>query len=241
MATSPGTGPGRIDGPIYLDHNATTPVDPAVVEAMLPWLTDGFGNPSSGHPFGAASRAAIADARRQLARLLGGSPGGDDEIARIVFTASGSEADALAVRGAVLADPRGRRHVVTQATEHPAVLAACAELRELHGVTVTVLPVDTAGRVDPAQVAAAITPQTALVSVMHANNETGVCQPIVEIARIARNRGVLTHCDAAQSIGKIEVGMRDLGVDLLTVVGHKMDALRGSPRSRWPAGWRSGP
>ncbi|WP_420120166.1 cysteine desulfurase family protein [Nakamurella sp.] len=227
MATPTGTHPGLIDGPIYLDHNATTPIDPAVVAAMLPWLTTGFGNPSSGHRFGAAARAAVADARRQVADLVGLRTGPGERAGRIVFTGSGSEADALAVRGVVLADPRGRRHVVTQVTEHPAVLAACAELRERHGVSVTVLPVGPDGRVDPDRVAAAITPETALVSIMHANNETGVRQPVADLARIARERGVPMHCDAAQSIGKVPVGIDDLGVDLLTVVGHKMYAPAG--------------
>lgn len=216
------THPGLVDGPIYLDYNATTPVDPVVVEAMLPWLTSGFGNPSSTHAYGGPARAAVAQARRQVAELIGAPPDG-----RIVFTGSGSEADALAIRGAVLADPAGRRHVITQSTEHPAVLAAAADLRELHGARVTVLPVDGAGRVDPGRVAAAISDETVLVSIMHANNETGVLQPIPTIARIARDRGVLMHCDAAQSVGKVDIDVPSLGVDLLTIVGHKIYAPKG--------------
>lgn len=222
MSTAPGTHPGLVDGPIYLDYNATTPVDPAVVDAMLPWLTGGFGNPSSAHVYGSRARDAVAHARRQIAELIG-APGDG----RIVVTGSGSEADALAIRGAVLADPAGRRHVITQATEHPAVLAACASLRDQHGASVTVLPVDGGGRVDPERVAEAITAETALVSIMHANNETGVRQPIPEIARVTRARGVLLHCDAAQSVGKVDVDLTGLGVDLLTVVGHKMYAPKG--------------
>ena len=222
MSTAPGAHPGLVGGPIYLDYNATTPVDPAVVDAMLPWLTTGFGNPSSSHAYGGPARAAVGRARQQVAELIGGPAGG-----RIVFTGSGSEADALAIRGAVTADRAGRRHVITQATEHPAVLAACEYLNELHGVAVTVLPVDRDGLVDPDRVAAAITTDTVLVSIMHANNETGVRQPVEQIARVARDRGVLIHCDAAQSVGKVDVDVTALGVDLLTLVGHKMYAPKG--------------
>ncbi len=214
--------PGMSEGPIYLDYNATTPVDPAVVEAMLPWLSPGFGNPSSTHAYGVRARAAVAEARQRVADLVG-SP----HVDRIVFVGSGSEADALAIRGAVLADGRARRHVITQATEHPAVLAACEYLRDLHGVAVTVLPVDHNGLVDPDDVARAITADTVLVTVMHANNETGVLQPVRQIARIAHARGVLVHTDAAQSVGRVDVDVRDLEVDLLTVVGHKMYAPKG--------------
>ncbi len=213
--------PGLRNGPIYLDYNATTPVDPRVVDAMLPWLGPGFGNPSSTHAYGRAARRAVGVSRRQVAELIGGADG------RLVFTGSGSEADALAIRGSVLADPRPRRHVITQATEHPAVLAACADLAEWHDVEVTVLPVDGDGLVDPAAVAAAITDATVLVTVMHANNETGVRQPIPRIAAVAHDRNVLVHCDAAQSVGKVDVDVRALGVDLLTVVGHKMYAPKG--------------
>ena len=146
----------------------------------------------------------------------------------MVVTGSGSEADALAIRGAVLAArPGGRRHVITQVSEHPAVLAACRELEELHGVDVTYLGVDHHGQVDPAEVAAALTPDTVLVSVMHANNETGTIQPIARIARTTKSAGVLLHVDAAQSAGKIDIDVDALGVDLLTVVGHKMYAPKG--------------
>lgn len=213
---------GLAGGPVYLDYNATTPVDPAVVDAMLPWLTTGFGNPSSSHAYGGPAHAAVERARRQVGALVSVPPGG-----RIAFTGSGSEADALAICGAVLADPAGRRHVITQSTEHPAVLAACSSLSELNGVSVTVLPVDGNGLVDPDRIAAAITAETVLVSIMHANNETGVRQPIAEIARLVRNRGALLHCDAAQSVGKVDVDVDALGVDLLTIVGHKMYAPKG--------------
>ncbi len=208
--------------PIYLDYNATTPVDPAVVESLAPYLVQEFGNPSSSHTYGAAAHAGLELARHQVAQLVGAT------AETVVFTCSGSEANALAIRGAVLAAPPGRRrHVITQVTEHPAVLAACRELEEFHGVAVTYLGVDHHGQVDPAEVAATITPDTVLVSVMHANNETGAIQPIAQIAQATRDRGVLLHVDAAQSAGKVDVDVDALGVDLLTLVGHKMYAPKG--------------
>ena len=215
--------PALHDRPIYLDYNATTPVDPAVVEAMSPYLTREFGNPSSSHSFGAAAHAGLERARGQVGDLIGA------DAQSIVFTGSGSEADALAIRGAVTAAPPGshRRHVITQATEHPAVLAACQELEQLHDVVVTYLGVDRSGQVDAGDVADAITPHTVLVSIMHANNETGTIQPIPQIAQVTRAHGVLLHVDAAQSAGKIDLDVDALGVDLLTVVGHKMYAPKG--------------
>lgn len=220
--TAPSAHPALRGRPIYLDYNATTPVDPAVVEVMTPYLTREFGNPSSSHTYGAAAHAGLDMARRQVAQLIAAP------AETVVFTGSGSEADALAIRGAVLAARSGgRRHVVTQVTEHPAVLAACRELEQLHGVAVTYLGVDQYGQVDPAEVAAAITPDTMLVSVMHANNETGTIQPITQIAEATRAAGVLLHVDAAQSAGKIDVDVDALGVDLLTVVGHKLYAPKG--------------
>lgn len=216
--------PGLAAGLVYLDYNATTPVDPAVVQAMLPFWAEHFGNPSSSHGYGGAARDGLEQARAQVAALLG-APASSS----IVFTGTGSEADALAIRGAVLGSTRGARgaHVITQATEHPAVLAAFEYLRDLHEARVTVLPVDGTGQVDPSAVAAALTDDTVLVSVMHANNETGTIQPIAEISRIAHARGALVHCDAAQSVGKIDVDVTTLGVDLLTVVGHKVYAPKG--------------
>ncbi len=214
--------PGLHDGPIYLDYNATTPVDPQVVAAMQPFLEARFGNPSSAHRYATTATRALRTAREQIAALVGGDPAG------IVFTGSGSEADNLAIRGTVLASPTGRRpHVITQATEHPAVLATCNALQRLHGTDVTILPVDGQGLVDPRDLAEAITPDTALVSVMLANNETGSVQPIAELARVARAHGVPIHTDAAQAVGKIPVNVGDLGVDMLTVAGHKMYAPQG--------------
>ncbi len=211
--------PGLANGPIYLDYNATTPIDARVVDSMLPYLTSGFGNPSSDHDYGTGPRGALSRARDDISALVGGRGG------RIVLTGSGSEADNLAIRGAVLAT--SRRHVVTQATEHPAVLQTCRALVRLHGVTLTVLPVDRDGLVDPAQLAEAVTDGTALVSIMAANNETGAIQPIAALAAIAHERGAVFHCDAAQTVGKIPVDVGVSGVDLLTVVGHKLYAPKG--------------
>jgi cysteine desulfurase len=199
------------------------------VDALRPYLVADFGNPSSGHSSGQRPRAALEQARTQIARLIAARP---DEL---VFTGSGSEADSLAIRGAVLAalvgDPdrwtAGRPHVMTQVSEHPAVLKACEELQRLHGVEVTHLPVDDDGFVDPSTLEAAITAQTVLVTVMHANNETGVIQPIADLAAIAHAAGALFHTDAAQTVGKIGVDVDALGVDLLTMVGHKMYAPKG--------------
>jgi len=216
------TPAGLADGPIYLDYNATTPVDPRVIEAMLPYLTTHFGNPSSGHHYAEQPRRALATARRQVACLIGAAP------EEIVFTGSGSEADSLAIHGAVAAHARPSEvEVITQVTEHPAVLEACRALHRRYGTTVTYLPVGQDGRVNPQDLADAITPRTALVSIMAANNETGVLQPTDELARVSRQRGALFHTDAAQAAGKIPLEVERLGIDLLTVVGHKMYAPKG--------------
>lgn len=212
---------GLAEGPIYLDYNATTPVDPAVTETMQPYLTGGFGNPSSDHHYGTAPRAALRHAREQVAALIG------TPVEGIVFTGSGSEADNLAIRGAVLAAGVDRPHVITQRTEHPAILQACQALQRWHGVKITYLPVNAEGLVDPAMLADAFTERTVLVSIMAANNETGALQPIAELARITHEHGAVFHTDAAQAVGKIPLDVTALDVDLLTVVGHKMYAPKG--------------
>ena len=224
MTVPPPPHPGLRAGPVYLDYNATTPTDPRVATAAAPYLAELFGNPSSSHAFAAPPARALLHARHQIAGLV------NADAAEIVFTGSGSEANLLALRGAVLAAmaDRGRQpHIVTQATEHPAVLQTCAALERLHGATVTVLPVNGSGLVAPQALAAALTDQTVLVSVMAANNETGAVQPIPELAAIAHRAGALFHCDAAQAAGKISLDVQQLGVDLLTVVGHKMYAPKG--------------
>jgi cysteine desulfurase len=213
--------------PIYLDYNATTPVDPAVLEAMLPYLQGEFGNPSSTHRYGKTAQAAVEQARQQVAALLNARP------EEIVFTGGGSEASNHAIKGAVwrrlsgwFARWRGAPHVVLSAVEHPATTEPCAFLRRL-GCRITVVPVDGQGRVDADAVGRALTRHTVLISVMHSNNEVGTLQPIKEIATHARLRGVLMHTDAAQSLGKVAVDVADLGVDLLTVAGHKLYAPKG--------------
>jgi len=212
---------------IYLDYNATTPLDPAVVEGMLPYLREGFGNPSSTHSYGRTAHDAVEKARAQVAALLGAQP---DEI---VFTGGGSEASNQALKGVVFAKLRGffgrwvkGAHIITSAVEHPATLQPCAFLERL-GCKVTILPVDRYGLVDPDAVSKAIDRSTTLVSIMHANNEVGTLEPIREIGELARKHGVPMHTDAAQSLGKIPVDVNDLNVDLLSVAGHKLYAPKG--------------
>lgn len=213
--------PDLHNGPIYLDYNATTPVDPAVVEAMLPYLSLHFGNPSSTHRYGYETRAAVHTARGQVAQLLGCA------LEEIIFTGGGSESDNLAIRGVALARQQRGKHIITQETEHPAVLNTCKALERHHGFRVTYLPVDRYGRVNPTDVESAIGEETVLITIMHANNETGTLQPITEIAEIAHRHDVLLHSDAAQSVGKIPTRVDELGVDLLTIAGHKLYAPKG--------------
>lgn len=216
--------------PIYLDYNATTPLDPNVVEAMLPWLRNHFGNPSSGHVYGKKTREAIDHAREQVAALLGADP---DEI---IFTSGGTEANNHVIKGVAFGPQRGvlgwvfgggaRARVVTSEIEHPAILEPCEFLKQW-GCRITKVSVDGNGLVSLKEIERAIRGGVDLVTIMHSNNEVGTLQPIGEIAKLCQSGGVLFHTDAAQSMGKVPVNVRDLGVDMLSVAGHKLYAPKG--------------
>jgi cysteine desulfurase len=205
---------------IYLDYNASTPIDPAVTAAMQPFLAGHYGNPSSGHWASIEAKTALDTARSQVAALLGCQ---NDEV---VFTSGGSEANNLALKGVFFALRDKGNHIITTRIEHPAIIEPCRFLERV-GARITFLPVDGAGRVDPADLRKTITPHTILVSIMHANNEVGTIQPIEACARITHENGILFHTDAAQSVGKVPTLVNALGVDLLSIAGHKVYAPKG--------------
>jgi cysteine desulfurase len=205
---------------IYLDHNATTPVDPSAAEAMMPFLREEFGNPSSPYPLGTRAKERVEQCRQEVAMLLGcKSP-------EVVFTSGGSESNNMVLKGILDLRKPANFHIITSAVEHPAIINPLLFLEKL-GVHVTVLPVDAFGLVDPEEVRRAIKPHTCLISIMLANNETGTMQPIREISQLAREHGIPLHTDAAQAVGKIPVNVNQLGVDFLSVAGHKLYAPKG--------------
>jgi len=208
--------------PIYLDHNATTPVDPAVLDAMLPFLRDRFGNPSSSHKYGQVAAEALARARAQVAALLEAS------AEEIVFTSCATESINLAIKGIAFARRmQAKHHFVMSAVEHPAAAEAVRYLEREHDGVVTVVPVEQDGRADPWRVLAAVRENTALVTLIHAQNETGALQPLQQIGEVLRSRGVPFHVDASQSVGKVPVSVRALACDALSVAGHKLYAPKG--------------
>ena len=205
---------------IYLDHNATTPVGPDALKAMMPYLREEFGNPSSSYELGRRAKEAIGKAREEVAQLLG------CEHHEVIFTSGGSESNNIVLKGLIDFRSPERSHIITSAVEHPAILNPALFLMEL-GVRVTIVPVDRLGLVDPEQVQKAILPETTLITIMLANNETGTLQPIKEISGIARRSGIPVHTDAAQAVGKLEVDVNELEVDFLTVAGHKLYGPKG--------------
>ncbi len=221
MNAAPGELRGRVQRPVYLDYQATSPCDPRVLTAMLPFFTEEFGNPHSvGHDYGRSAFDAIELARIDVAALIGAKP------YEIVFTSGATEADNLALKGALTAPRRRGDHIVTVATEHRAVLDVCRRL-EAGGTAVTYLPVSHIGQIDLGQLEAAIRPDTTLVSVMAANNEVGVVQPLKEIGAICRRQGALFHTDAAQAAGKITLDVESMNIDLLSISGHKLYGPKG--------------
>ncbi|GAG15454.1 unnamed protein product, partial [marine sediment metagenome] len=203
---------------VYLDHNATTPLDPRVFEAMRPYLTEAFGNASSPHQYGRVAKQALEESRGIVAEAIGAKP------EKIIFTSGGTEADNLALRG--IAYCKGKGHIITPSIEHHAVIRTCSDL-EKDGFTLTYLPVDSQGRVDPDEVKKSIRKDTIIISLMCANNETGVIEPVAEVGRIAREYNIPFHCDAAQAVGKIVVDVRELCTDLLSLSSHKIYGPKG--------------
>jgi len=207
--------------PIYLDYNATTPIAPEVVKAMQPFLDTYFGNPSSSHEYGIISKQAVNRARKQVANLLGTKP------ANIIFTSGGTEANNHAIKGIALNNHYSGNHIITSQIEHPAIIEVCKYLQIHHDFTITYLPVNHAGIINPADVEDAITPKTRMITIMHANNEIGSIQPIADIGKIALKHKIIFHTDAAQSLGKIPVNVEEMKVDLLSIAGHKLYGPKG--------------
>lgn len=207
--------------PIYLDYNATTPTDPKVLQAMLPFFKENFGNPSSSHAYGRAAKEAIIKAREQTANLIGAQP------SEVIFTSGGTESSNHAIIGTAFANIEKGKHIITSKVEHPATIETVKYLQEKFGFKVSYLPVDWYGMVNPSEVEKAITRETILITIMHANNEVGTINPIKEIGKMAKEESITFHTDAAQSCGKIPVNVNTLNIDLLSVAGHKLYAPKG--------------